>query len=114
MGKYWFEKPRFVRKRPAYTMRTYILWFILGSIGMHRFYLGYWRTGLAYIAYLTVTLIIELSILDKMPSLSWETRENISLSFTGFIWTILFIDVFLIRGLIDRANEKFTAAQAFN
>jgi TM2 domain-containing membrane protein YozV len=81
---------------------------------MHRFYLGYWRTGLAYIVYLVVTLFIEFIVLDQIPSLSWEAKENISLGFTGFIWVILFIDVFLIRGLIDKANEKFSAVQAFN
>ena len=81
---------------------------------MHRFYLGYWRIGLAYIAYLIVTLFIEFTVLDQIPSLSWETKENISLAFTGFIWVILFIDVFLIRGLIDKANEKFSTALAFN
>jgi len=113
VAKYWFQKPRFVRKRPAITIRTYILWFIIGSMGAHRFYLGFWRSGLVYVAYLIVTSILEFGILEKMTSVPWEVKQNISYGFTGFLWFVLFIDVFLIRGLIDKANQKFSNVEVF-
>lgn len=58
------------------TATTWILWFFLGNIGAHRYYLGKIGTGVA----MTLTL-----------------------GCLG-IWT--FIDIFLINGMINKKNNE--------
>lgn len=53
---------------------AYVLWFFLGCLSMHRFYLGKWATGLLYL--FTAQLF-------------------------GIGWII---DLFLISGMVDRYN----------
>lgn len=75
---------------------AYLLWFFVGSLGGHRFYLG--RTGSA-IALLSITV---LSVLLTV----------ILIGFFGFfvvgLWVL--IDAFLIPGMITDNNNKLIAS----
>ncbi len=61
---------------------AYVLWFFLGSLSMHRFYLGKWITGLLYL---------------------------FTFQLFGIGWII---DLFLISGMVDRYNFEHGYIQA--
>lgn len=74
------------------TLTSYLLLIFLGSLGIHRFYLGE-----------TITGAIQLTL----NVLGWLTF----LFFIGFLfWFVLgvwiFVDLFLIPGLIEKNNRK--------
>lgn len=70
---------------------AYLLWFFLGMLGAHRFYLG--RTGSA-IAMLVLTLVAFVMMLVLIGHL---------LIFIPFIWMI--VDAFLIPGMVRDFNN---------
>jgi TM2 domain-containing membrane protein YozV len=57
---------------------AYLLWFFLGWVSGHRFYLGHWKTALLQILLFFVAI--------------------------GFVW--LFIDLFLIPGMVRDIRER--------
>jgi TM2 domain-containing membrane protein YozV len=57
---------------------AYLLWFFLGWVSGHRFYLGRWKTALLQILLFFVAI--------------------------GFVW--LFIDLFLIPGMVRDIRER--------
>ena len=66
---------------------AYLLWFFLGSLGVHRFYLGSWGTGL---------LILACTIL-----------AFVSLGLTGIVsGLILLWDLFTLPGKVARHNHR--------
>ena len=71
---------------------AYLLWFIGGTLGVHRFYLGETNTAVAMV----ITFVI-----------GWATTVIL----VGFlilgvlgIWVI--VDLFTIPGMVEKANEK--------
>jgi TM2 domain-containing membrane protein YozV len=74
------------------------LWFFLGNVGVHRFYLG--RTGSG----------IAMAILSV---LSWIT-VYVGIGFIGLavigLWWL--VDVFLIPGITTRANQELATRLA--
>ena len=72
---------------------AYLLWFFVGAFGVHRFYLGQWRTGLLMLA---------------CTVLAWVTL-GLSALITGLI---LIIDLFTIPGKVARHNERLIASLA--
>lgn len=68
---------------------AYVLWFFLGSLGIHRFYLG--RTG-------TAIAMIALSVIG------WATIVfGIGTFFLGALGIWLIVDIFLIPGMVNSA-----------
>ncbi|MCL6489884.1 MAG: TM2 domain-containing protein [Alicyclobacillus mali] len=68
---------------------AYVLWFFLGSLGIHRFYLGRIKTGIAQlvlgiVGWATVAFIVGFIILPILG-----------------IW--LLVDAFLIPGMVRKA-----------
>ncbi|MSO81320.1 MAG: TM2 domain-containing protein [Alphaproteobacteria bacterium] len=69
---------------------AYVLWFFLGYLGIHRFYLGATRS--AIIILLLTILSIVLSVVGVGPLLGLVV----------IIWLI--VDIFLISGMVRAAN----------
>lgn len=71
---------------------AYLLWFFLGSLGGHRFYLGRVGTGLLMLAMLIVGF------------------ATVAVGFGAIVWVILgiwlLVDLFLIPGIIRNDKEK--------
>lgn len=73
-------------------MIAYLLWFFLGTIGGHRFYLG--KNGSA------ITLLL-LSVFGWATT--WLLIGFIPLA---IVWVWTFVDLFLISGMIKEENDK--------
>ncbi|MCI0183058.1 TM2 domain-containing protein [Sulfoacidibacillus ferrooxidans] len=71
---------------PKSMILAYILWFFLGSLGVHRFYLGRVKSGLA---------ILLLTLLG-----SATMGIIIGYIFLGMVGIWLFIDLFLIPWMV--------------
>lgn len=73
---------------------AYVLWFFLGYVGAHRFYLGKPVSGLLMLALSGVVLVLTL----------------VSLGFLGFLWAIVglwwLIDALLIPGMVAGRNNR--------
>lgn len=73
---------------------AYILWFFLGYIGAHRFYLGRPVSGLIMLALSAVTLVLSF----------------VSFGVLGFLWVVVglwwLIDVLLIPGMAAGSNSR--------
>lgn len=70
---------------------AYILWFFLGMLGIHRFYLGRAGTGIFQLL---------------LGIIGWAT----AMLLIGFIfliplWIWLIVDIFLIPGMVRKANQ---------
>ena len=75
----------YVENNKKSMLLAYLLWFFLGSFGVHRFYLGRWFTG------------IMLLILTALTA--WWTAGIPTL-----IW--LFIDMFLIIPMVNGSKRR--------
>lgn len=80
------------------TALAYVLWFFLGGLGIHKFYVGKNVMGIVYllcsmIGWLTVKLLIGF----------------IPLGLVGMLW---FIDLFTLPSQVRRANREAAKAIA--
>jgi len=73
---------------------AYLLWFFLGYVGAHRFYLGRPLSGFVMFALSAVTLVLTLA----------------SFGFLGFLWALVglwwLIDALLIPGIVAGRNTR--------
>ena len=98
------ERPRFM---------AYLLWFVLGQISAHRFYLGAYRSAMAQVGLFFSWVILALAA----PKSSHDTLGPV-LAVLVIGWILWIIgDVFLIRGLhrklCRQPGEAAAAAAAF-
>lgn len=69
---------------------TYVLWFFLGSLGIHKFYLGHNTAGITYLV---------LSVIG------WATSWLlVGFAVLAVVAVLLFVDIFLIPGHVRQAN----------
>lgn len=76
------------------TGLAYVLWFFLGGLGMHRFYLGRPFTGLILLLLVPAGIVMMLS----------KNHYGAFLVIIGAAWLIL--DAFLIPGMVNRSRAK--------
>ena len=82
---------------PKSLAATYLLWFFIGPLGVHKFYLGNAAMGVLYASLTVVGTVLSL-ILIGFPLLL-------------AVALMLFIDLFTIPGQVERANLR--AAQPY-
>jgi hypothetical protein len=88
-------------KRQAFEQRkktklmSYFLWLFLGALGGHRWYLKRWFSA---------GIIMLLSLIDVYFQLKHPKDDAGSLFFGGLVMIWLIIDIFLIPGMVKRAN----------
>lgn len=71
---------------------TYVLWFFLGSLGIHKFYLGHNKAGITYLV---------LSVIG------WATSWLlVGFAFLAVVGVLLLVDIFLIPGHVRQANAS--------
>jgi TM2 domain-containing membrane protein YozV len=73
---------------------AYLLWFFLGYVGAHRFYLGRPLSGLIMLAFSAITLLLTF----------------VSFGVLGFLWFAIglwwLIDALLIPGIVAGRNSR--------
>jgi TM2 domain-containing membrane protein YozV len=73
---------------------AYVLWFFLGYVGAHRFYLGRPLSGFLMLALSAITLVLSL----------------VSFGFLAFLWVVVglwwLIDAVLIPGIVGSRNRR--------
>ncbi|MBW0157819.1 TM2 domain-containing protein [Sedimentimonas flavescens] len=70
---------------------AYLLWFFLGMLGAHRFYLGRWGSALLMLILFGIGSALSVILVGYLP-----------LAVVGLWWLI---DAFLIPGMIERDND---------
>ena len=75
-------------------LAAYVLWFFLGYVGAHRFYLGRPVSGFIMLALSAVTLLLTL----------------VSFGLLGFLWFVVglwwLIDALLVPGIVADRNGR--------
>lgn len=74
---------------------AYLLWFLLGYVGGHRFYLGYVVSAFVMLLISAVSLLLTVVLIG-----------HLGLAFIGLWWLL---DALLIPGLAARRNERLIA-----
>lgn len=111
------------------TVLAYVLWFFLGSLGVHRFYAGAGRSGLILLAvHVAGWAAIALAWAQGGQPLR-ETTTGPGFSSTTILWSSMpngplgtigavllsvvgvwvFVDLFLTYGLVRRHNQRLAA-----
>ena len=81
-----------IQRRGKSTLVAYLLLIFLGTLGIHRFYLG--RTGTA-VTQLVLTII------------GWLTAIIlIGFALLAVVWVWVIVDLFLVPGIIEAENDK--------
>ncbi|MYA66811.1 MAG: TM2 domain-containing protein [Gammaproteobacteria bacterium] len=63
---------------------AYVLWFFLGSLGAHRFYLGRWRSAIVLILLLLLAIISYISLVGFLIGLLLQLVIGIWLLIDAF------------------------------
>lgn len=77
---------------------AYLLWFFLGVFGIHRFYLNRKGSAIALLALFVTGWITSVILIGFL------------FLFIGGIW--LFVDLFLVAGMVRVENERLTTSFA--
>jgi len=94
--------PRFKKSQ----LIAYTLWFLLGTVGAHRFYLKQWKVGLAILMF---WLLVPLSVLFLVSKMNTGNSELLSLIPEMFKY--MFLGFILVEGVflfskVSHYNEK--------
>ncbi|HEY8198236.1 MAG TPA: TM2 domain-containing protein [Candidatus Limnocylindrales bacterium] len=105
--------------RPHRSLATaYLIWFLLGIFGAHRFYLGDARAGRRYLFALAVG--VALPVIGLVLALWTRSFEGVSLGLIGWSAGLLvllgvllaaIIDAFRLPALTRRANAQRDPAE---
>ncbi|OIH85489.1 hypothetical protein BLJ79_09615 [Arthrobacter sp. UCD-GKA] len=71
---------------------AYVLWFFLGQLGIHKFYLN--QTGMG-VLYLVLGVV------------GWATTFLfVGFLILGVLWLLMIVDLFLIPGRVNQLNSR--------
>ena len=98
-------EPRAKRRRTGY-----FLWFILGALGGHRFYLRHIRTGFALFGYTVTLLIMDNIALEFFPDVKFFSDQTFFWLTMIPLWIFLLRDAFKIPRWVDEFNQKDNAS----
>jgi len=76
------------------TLLAYVLWFFLGQLGIHKFYLGQVAAGIVYLVLGVIGWATTFILIGWVP--------------LGVLWILLIIDLFTIPGTVQRINQRGT------
>lgn len=93
-------------RKPKRTLIAYILWFVLGAVGGHRFYIRKFKSAFAIIAYQCVSMGIE-EIWWRYGDHDWLSPDTLFWITMLPLFSILIHDAFRIPGWIDDWNHPF-------
>ena len=106
--------------RPSRSLATaYLVWFLVGALGGHRFYLGDGRGGRRYL--LALGLGVLLPVVGLGIALTTRTFEGVAIGLIGFIAGLLvllgvllmvLIDAFRLPGMTRRANSAMAGGSS--
>jgi uncharacterized membrane protein len=86
--------------RPHRSLATaYLIWFLLGIFGAHRFYLGDARAGRRYLVALGVGAA--LPVIGLVLALSTRSFEGVSLGLIGWLAGLLILLCVLLAAILD-------------
>ncbi len=88
-----------VQLSPKNILVAYLLWFFLGQLGVHRFYLGRIGSGIVQLLLGVVGYVLLLAL-------------GLGLVFLIPLWIWLFIDIFLIPGMAGPAMVTTTVTSS--
>lgn len=78
---------------------AYLLWFLLGNLGVHKFYLRQTGMGLVYLG---------------LSALGWATVWFlVGYLFLIPLWILMFIDLFTMPGRVRTVNTRMLGPRAF-
>lgn len=79
------------------TAVSYVLWFFLGQLGIHKFYLGKTLMGLVYLG---------------LGIIGWATTFILVGWFLlAILWILMILDLFTIPGAVRKINERGTSVR---
>lgn len=81
-----------LQKRGKNMLVAYLLALFLGTLGLHRFYLGLKGTAIAQLVLFIVGMVTVVIIVGFIP--------------LAIVYIWLFIDLFLIPGIIKKENDE--------
>lgn len=84
--------PQVVVVNPKSMAVAYILWFLLGHFGAHKFYLGQVGMGVFYLCLGVVGWATSWLLIGFIP--------------LGLLWLLMIIDIFLIPGRVQALNRR--------
>jgi len=87
-----------------YRSLSYLLWFGLGSFGVHRMYLRRFKSGLLIGAYSIGTVIIETCLPLFFPEMPYSRQDDVVLLMTVPVWGVLLFDLFHIHIWVKQFN----------
>ena len=80
----------------------YVLWFFLGGLGAHRFYVGYWQTAIVLILCTFLTPVLTASLVQTGSGVAW-------LPYVLWLGWLL-ADVFRLGGWISDHNARLVTS----
>lgn len=87
-------------------LRSYLLWFLLGGFGAHRFYLRRRRSGFILLGYTLLTTGFEIFASEFMPSISTVQLDQFYWITAVPLWIFLLVDAFKISRWVEAINAE--------
>jgi len=93
---------------------SYLLWFLLGGFGAHRFYLRRKRTAFILLGYSLITMVIDFVAIEYFPHVNFFSDETFYWLTTIPLWIFLLTDVFRISSWLEEINREDKGPSVFD